>query len=192
ESELCWEGEYLINPFADEKTTELVDLEKSAGLRNYLYPHEQRLRQRYIAQASPENWYRTIDRVWPSLVKEPKLVIPDIQSGNVVGYDRGEFYPHHNLYWITSSTWNLRALQAIMRSNFVRLQVEAYSVQMRGGSLRYQAQTLRLIRIPTLATLRESDIEEFASLASCESVQPIDDLLHQVLDREGINLEKSF
>ncbi|MGE3802257.1 MAG: Eco57I restriction-modification methylase domain-containing protein, partial [Candidatus Kapaibacterium sp.] len=80
ESELCWEGEYLINPFADEKTTELVDLEKSAGLRNYLYQHEQRLRQRYIAQASPENWYRTIDRVWPSLVKEPKLVIPDIQS----------------------------------------------------------------------------------------------------------------
>ena len=121
-----------------------------------------------------------------------KLVIPDIQSGNVVGYDQGEFYPHHNLYWITSPTWNLRALQAILRSNFVRLQVEAYSVQMRGGSLRYQAQTLRLIRIPTFATLREYEIEELASLGSCKNIQQIDDLLHHILAREGVDLNGCF
>jgi hypothetical protein len=65
-----------------------------------------------------------------------------------VVYESGLYYPHHNLYYITSSEWDLRALQAVLRSGIARLFVGVYSTQMRGGYLRYQAQYLRRIRLP--------------------------------------------
>ena len=68
-------------------------------------------------------------------------------EANVV-YDEGRFYPHHNLYYVTSEQWELRALQAVLRSEVARLFVRLYSVQMRGGYLRFQAQYLRRIRLP--------------------------------------------
>ncbi len=151
-----WKGHYLLNPFADEDTGALASLKDFPGFAAYLELHGDALRSRHVGKRNPDSWYRTIDRIWPQLQHRPKLLIPDIQSGGVVGFDDGKYYPHHNLYWITSDTWPLRALQAILRSDFVTQQVRAHSVQMRGGSLRYQAQTLRKIRIPLLSTL-ESD-----------------------------------
>ena len=56
--------------------------------------------------------------------------------------------PHHNVYWITSTTWDLRKLQALLQSDMVTDQLRAHSMAMRGGSLRYQAQNLRRVRIP--------------------------------------------
>lgn len=56
--------------------------------------------------------------------------------------------PHHIVYWITSTTWDLRKLQALLQSDMVTDQLRAHSVAMRGGSLRYQAQNLRRVRIP--------------------------------------------
>ena len=82
------------------------------------------------------------------LTRTPKLVIPDIQPGGIIGYDSGRTYPHHNVYWITSATWDLRALQTILQSDLVTDQLRALSVAMRGGSLRYQAQSLRRLRVP--------------------------------------------
>ena len=39
------------------------------------------------------------------LTRTPRLVIPDIQPGGIIGYESGRTYPHHNVYWITSDTW---------------------------------------------------------------------------------------
>ena len=57
-------------------------------------------------------------------------------------------YPHHNLYYILSNEWDLRALQAVLKSGIARLFISVYSTQMRGGYLRFQAQYLRRIRVP--------------------------------------------
>src|SRR5450759_5005296 len=57
-------------------------------------------------------------------------------------------YPHHNLYWITSAGWELEVLGGILLSRVAQMFVEAYGVKMRGGTLRFQAQYLRLIRVP--------------------------------------------
>jgi hypothetical protein len=65
-----------------------------------------------------------------------------------VVYEEGKFYPHHNLYYITSDEWDLKALQAVLRSGIAKLFVSLYSTQMRGGYLRFQAQYLRRIRLP--------------------------------------------
>nr|P58284.1 RecName: Full=Type II methyltransferase M.AbrI; Short=M.AbrI; AltName: Full=Adenine-specific methyltransferase AbrI; AltName: Full=Modification methylase AbrI [Azospirillum brasilense] len=92
--------------------------------------------------------YRTIDRIYPALTREHKLLIPDIKGEAHIVYEEGRLYPHHNLYYITSEIWDLRALQAVLLSGIARLFVSVYSTKMHGGFLRFQAQYLRRIRVP--------------------------------------------
>jgi len=173
-AESSWSGRFLVNPFSDADDGSLVDLTRYPGLSAHLESHADQLRGRHVAKSRPANWFRTIDRIWPTLRFTPKLVIPDIQRGGVIGVDDGQYYPHHNVYWVTSDAWDLRALQALLRSTQVLIQVRAFSVQMRGGSVRYQAQTLRRLRIPSLASLSTSVIDELISVAAGSAQQDID------------------
>lgn len=175
--EIQWSGHVLLNPFAPENDGSLVDLQSHPGFAAYLTAHRERLEKRHVARNRPHQWYRTIDRVWPELQTRPKLLIPDIQSpaSGVIAFDPGRFYPHHNLYWITSEDWDLRALKALLRSSMVLNQVRAYSVQMRGGSLRWQAQTLRRISVPPLSALRDVVIGRLAEVAESVEQREIDD-----------------
>lgn len=141
-----WQGAGVINPFEDDGR--LVDLAEYPKLASYLWSHREIIAKRHVAQNNPENWYRTIDRITPELARTPKLLVPDIKGSAQVVFEEGRFYPHHNLYYIVSSTWDLRALQAILLSRLAREFVRAYSTAMRGGFLRFQAQYLRRIRLP--------------------------------------------
>lgn len=141
-----WRGLGVINPAADEGG--LVDLDHYPRLKRYLEARKDILSQRHCAQKSPSHWYRTIDRITPSLTRTPKLLIPDIKGEAHIVYEEGRLYPHHNLYFITAEQWDLRALQAVLLSHIARLFVATYSTRMRGGFLRFQAQYLRRIRIP--------------------------------------------
>jgi hypothetical protein len=87
--------------------------------------------------------------VYPELVKAPKLLIPDIAGANEIALDPGGFHPHHNLYFVTSSAWELEALGGLLSSKVVLFFVWSYAVKMRGGYLRFQAQYLRRIRLPS-------------------------------------------
>jgi Eco57I restriction-modification methylase/TaqI-like C-terminal specificity domain len=144
--EVRWRGLGVINPFADDGG--LVPLEQYPRLRAYLEVRREAIARRHVAQKAPTGWYRTIDRITPSLATRPKLLIPDIKGGAHIVYEPGELYPHHNLYYIVSDTWDLWALQAVLRSGIARLFVATYSTRMRGGFLRFQAQYLRRIRLP--------------------------------------------
>ena len=144
--QIKWRGLGVINPFGEDG--KLVDLKAYPRLRAYLEMHEEVIRRRNVAKRNPVGWYRTIDRIYPELVETPKLLIPDIKGEPHVVYDPGGFYPHHNLYYVTSETWDLKALQAVLRSGIAQLFVSMYSTRMRGGYLRYQAQYLRRIRVP--------------------------------------------
>ncbi len=146
-----WSGRALANPFADDGS--LVDLAEYPRLREYFEGHRDALRRRHVAKKTPARWYRTIDKVHAALTSRPKLLIPDIKGGAVVAYDGGQLYPHHNLYVVTSDTWDLRALQAVLRSRLAEFQVAAYAVRMRGGYIRFQAQYLRRIRVPQWETV---------------------------------------
>lgn len=172
---ITWSGRYLINPFA--QSGEAVDLARYPGLAAYLNRHADQLKRRHVARQRPHAWYRTIDRIWPELRARSKLVIPDIQSASstIIGLDEGRFYPHHNVYWITSDSWDLRALKALLRSTIAVRQVSAYSVQMRGGSLRWQAQTLRKLRVPPLKGISDSTLERLISVSCSENQEEIDD-----------------
>ncbi len=179
---LDWSGHYLIDPFDPTDSGELRDLEYHPGLAQYFESHRAVLQARHVAKKRPGAWYRTIDRVTHALIQTPKLVIPDIQAGGVVGFDRGGFYPHHNVYWITSQGWNLQALQALVRSNLVLDQIRAHSVQMRGGSLRYQAQVLRKLRLPEFRTLSARLVADLAACAGSSDLAEIDRLAALAFD----------
>lgn len=144
--EVIWQGQGVINPF--NATGGLVSLNAYPRLRRYLEARRERIADRHCAKKNPDSWYRTIDRIHPSLANRPKLLVPDIKHEAHFVLERGELYPHHNLYYITSDVWDLRALQAVMLSAVSRLFVATYSTKMHGGFLRFQAQYLRRIRLP--------------------------------------------
>lgn len=141
-----WRGYGVINPFAT--VGGLVDLADYPRLKRYLEARKDAIAGRHCAKKAPANWYRTIDRITPSLTRKPKLLVPDIKGESHIVYEDGSLYPHHNLYFITSDEWDLRALQAVLLSAIARLFVATYSTKMRGGFLRFQAQYLRRIRVP--------------------------------------------
>ena len=117
-------------------------------------------------------------------MRSAKILLPDIQRGGNVALDEnGEYYPHHNVYWITSATWNMRALCVLMRSSFVTEQVRRFSVQMRGGSIRYQARNLRNVRIPAWCSLSASDVETLVSLYGETDMNEIDLCVKRVVAR---------
>lgn len=141
-----WRGRGVLNPF--EPDGRLAQLDAYPRFARYLERHGAALRARHVAAKNPRAWYRTIDRIYPELTTKPKLLIPDIKGEAHIVYEEGRLYPHHNLYFITSDTWDLQALQAVLLSGIARLFVATYSTRMRGGYLRFQAQYLRRIRVP--------------------------------------------
>ena len=138
-----WSGHYLINPW-DEKG--LVELVEWPALERYLTSHKSDLAKRHTARSG--KWHKTIDRVIGGLKAAEKLYLPDFKDALFPVLDHGDSYPHHNLYWITSEKWDLEVLGGILLSDVANLFINAYSVRMRGGYLRFQAQYLRRIRVP--------------------------------------------
>ncbi len=167
--EVQWRGQGVINPFADGGG--LVELRDYPLLRRYLKARREVIAGRHCAQKAPANWYRTIDRITPALASTPKLLIPDIKGEAHVVFEEGRLYPHHNLYYITSDEWDLRALQAVLLSAVTRLFVATYSTKMRGGFLRFQAQYLRRIRVPRWAEVADPLRKELADAAIRRDLQ---------------------
>ena len=148
-----WDGTYLVNPWDDRG---LVDLVHYPMLRDYFEANSLRLRARHVAKNRPTSWYRTIDRVTAGLLDRPKLVIPDMKSAAHPVLDGGNYYPHHNLYYVVSDAWDPEVLGGLLLSDIANLFVGAYCVKMRGGTYRFQAQYLRRIRVPVLESITRS------------------------------------
>jgi len=146
-----WRGFGVINPFTDKGG--LVNLADYPRLAAYFDKHGDAIRARHVSKKNPNGWYRTIDRITPSLAATPKLLLPDIKGEANVVLEEGTLYPHHNLYYVVSSDWDLKALRAVMLSSITRLFIATYSTKMRGGYLRFQAQYLRRIRLPLWGSL---------------------------------------
>ncbi|MFG2711759.1 Eco57I restriction-modification methylase domain-containing protein [Streptomyces goshikiensis] len=158
---LNWSGTHLVNPWDDAGN--LVDLGEYPKLASYFDQHSEVLRKRYVAVKQPHRWYKTIDKVDPRLTKTPKLLFPDMKLTIHPVLDPGRLYPHHNLYFIVSDSWDMRVLGGILLSRVAEAFVEAYAVKMRGGTLRFQAQYLRRIRVPSPADISPEDQAALAS-----------------------------
>jgi len=167
--EIVWQGKGVINPFSDAGG--LVDLRNYPKLARYLNDRRKIIENRQCAKRNPTNWYRTIDRIWPDLTNKQKLLIPDIKGEAHIVFESGQLYPHHNLYYVVSENWDLRALQAVLLSRVSKLFVTTYSTKMRGGYFRFQAQYLRRIRIPYWQDVPESIRKELIHAATTWDIE---------------------
>jgi adenine-specific DNA-methyltransferase len=147
-----WQGNYLINPWGDDG--KLVPLSAYPQLAQ-VFQNSPSLRERFIARKNPSGWYRTIDKVQPGLAERPKLLIQDMKATIHPVLEPGGHYPHHNLYYVTSEAWDMEVLGGILLSRIAQAFIEAYCVRMRGGTLRFQAQYLKRIRVPRLHEMNQ-------------------------------------
>jgi adenine-specific DNA-methyltransferase len=193
--ELCWGGRYLLNPFDVDDSGRLIDLAKYPKARKYFESHRDRLCNRHVGRRNPTGWYRTIDRVYRYLARTPMILIPDIKGSNgTIALKEGEFYPHHNLYYVTSDSWDLRMLKAVLRSYIARFFVFMYGVKMRQGFYRFQAQYLRRIVLPPRIWVSRSMVEEIASASLNDDSGKLNGLLaalYRLSDRDR-ELLRSF
>ncbi|MFO0591640.1 MAG: TaqI-like C-terminal specificity domain-containing protein [Polyangiaceae bacterium] len=139
-------GRRVINTF--DESGRVVDLARYPKLQAYLSAHAAQIKRRHVARKNPNAWFRTIDRVYPDLVSVPKLLIPDIAGSNEVTFDKGQYHPHHNLYFVVSERWDMEILGGLLSSRVALFFIWSYAVKMRGSYLRFQAQYLRRIRLP--------------------------------------------
>jgi tRNA1(Val) A37 N6-methylase TrmN6 len=154
-NKINWSGNYLINPFSDNN--HLINLEKYQKTRDYFYSNKSRLICRHISKKNPDKWYSTIDKIDPELTFKDKILIPDISGNSKLFIDRGNYYPHHNLYYITGCSYTkLELLAAVMMSDFVKDQLKEIGNKMNGGYPRWQSQNLKKLRIPIIDAIPEN------------------------------------
>ncbi len=159
--EFVWSGHYLVNPWGPDG--KLIDLNEFPKTAAYFESFAAKLTKRHIAAARPARWFATIDRVDPSLTDKPKLLFPDMRMTSEPVLEPGGYYPHHNLYHVTSEKWDLEVLGGILLSKVAELFIDCYAVKMRGGTLRFQSQYLRRIRVPVISSINASDKKALAT-----------------------------
>ena len=181
---VSWSSSYLLNPFDSRDSRKMRDFRDYPKARAYVSQFEDVLKRRHCAKAHPKEWLRTIDRINYRVLRSPKVLMPDIQLGGVAALDEaGCYYPHHNVYFILSEGWDIRALCTVMRSSFVADQVKKVSVALRGGSIRYQSQNLRGIYIPMFADLTLEEVRGLSVLATERSQKEIDRTVWRIVNR---------
>jgi methylase of polypeptide subunit release factors len=155
-----YSGYRLVSPWTADGLVNLADYPKLAA---YYNSHAQRLTGRNVAKRSGPAWFRTIDRVNLGLLDADMLVLGDMRKHITPVRVPAGFYPHHNLYFIVSKEWDLDVLGGLLLADVVEAQVAAYCVKMRGGTLRFQAQYLRRVRIPSPDRIPEEFAQRFAA-----------------------------
>ena len=173
----------LVNPWTEDGA--LVRLREYPQLAKYFEDNAPQLKKRHIAEKLPVNWYRTIDKVNAALTGRAKLLIPDMRLTIHPVLDDGKTYPHHNLYYVVSDTWDMRVLGGLLLSRIAQAFVEAYAVKMRGGTLRFQAQYLRRIRVPRQSDLSEQDRRELAEAFEQRDVEQATLIASRLYGLEG-------
>ena len=127
-------------------------------------------------------WYRTIDRIVPSLQTEPKILLPDMSGNTFVFVDEGRYYPLHNIYYITGrSVRDLKILAALLMSDFVRSQLAAVTNKMNGGFARWQSQHLRKLRLPHVEDVTGCDAEALLGAYDRRDVEAINSAVGRLL-----------
>lgn len=156
-----WSGKYIINPYSENG--KLIDLDQYPRAKKYFFSQKDILVNRHISKKNPNNWYKTIDRISSTLTRMDKILLPDISGNTHLFIDRGNFYPHHNFYYITGKPYDkLVLLAAILMSDFIKNQLLELGNLMNGGYPRWQSQNLKKLRVPIIDAIPEKSAKEIA------------------------------
>ena len=175
-NQLQWSGNYILNPFDNQG--KLIDLAQFPKAKAYLETHQELLQRRHISKKNPRQWYKTIDRIKPSVKDQDKIILPDISGNTHIFIDRGEFYPHHNLYYITGrDLQKLVILAAILMSDFIKAQLLGLGTTMNGGYPRWQSQNLKKLRIPLIDAMPKETADTLIKAYQERDFQTINNLV---------------
>lgn len=181
-----WTENYLINPY---ENGELCDLENYPHLQTYFNDNKQTLLQRHTAKKSPSKWYKTIDKIKPELLSKPKLLLPDLTGNKFLFIDNGNFYPHHNIYYITAdNTSSLKILASILMSDFIRHQMSQIGIRMNGGLPRFQSQVLKQLKIPNIQGLSKTDIDELIKAYDRQDLETLNHIINKYCTLHGFGI----
>jgi hypothetical protein len=173
----------VLNPY-QESTGSLINLSLYPQAQKYLEASKETLQKRYVAKKNPSHWYKTIDRIYPSLTKRPKILLPDIKKNSEsVVLDTGKYYPHHNVYYITHKKDDISQLEilgAFLLSDFVQEQMKEISVIMRGGFFRWQAQNLRKVKIPKIEDIPEREKEKLQEAFQKRDFEVLNKIINKI------------
>lgn len=177
---LRWDGKYLLNPY--KVNGDLINLEQYPKAKSYLESHRDKLASRHITSKTPAQWYRTIDRITPSVLSQPKILLPDMSGNNFIFVDDGNYYPLHNIYYITGHTAReLRILAAQLMSDFVRRQLKSVTNQMNGGFPRWQSQHLRKLQIIDISSIPDEEAQLLLDYYDKKNINGINALISELL-----------
>ncbi len=177
---LRWSGKYLLNPY--KPNGELIDLKEYPRAAEYLILHREILQNRHVAKKNPEKWYRTIDRIVPTLKDSPKVLLPDISGNRLIFVDDGHFYPQHNLYYIKGGTLReLQLISAMLMSDYVKGQLLSITNCMNGGYPRWQSQYLRKLVMPDVNAIEESLAERLLGAYRAFDLTGINDTMADIV-----------
>lgn len=175
-----WGKKYLLNPYTEDG--KLINLDLYPKTKAYLERHRDKLSKRHIASKSPERWYRTIDRIIPALQYQSKVLLPDMSGNSYIFVDNGQFYPLHNLYYITGhSNSDLCVLAALLMSDFARNQLSAVTNKMNGGFSRWQSQHLRKLHLPDIMSIPANDIQSLLDNYSSRNIIGINSIVNKLV-----------
>ena len=183
---LSWDGRYLLNPYKKDGT--LIFLGDYPLAKAYLESHYERLSNRHKALKNPSKWFATIDMIKPSLLTETKILLPDISGNNFVFIDNGNFYPQHNLYYITGNNkLLLQILAAFLMSNAIKSQIYRMSNHMNGGYPRWQSQYLRKLLIPNITAIPNNDKEALLAAYNKRDYNAINNITNGIIATQTNN-----
>lgn len=179
---LQWSGKYLLNPY--KTNGELINLEDYPMAAKYLLSHRDTLQKRHVARKNPGKWYKTIDRIVPSLKDTPKVLLPDISGNQLIFVDEGKYYPQHNLYYITGgSIRQLQLLSAMLMSDYVKGQLLSITNCMNGGYPRWQSQYLRKLLMPDINAIEEDLATQLLSAYHRFDLNGVNETVDMILSR---------
>lgn len=174
----------IINVF--NKDGGMITLSDYPKLNSYLLKNKEDLKNRHIAKKNPDNWFRTIDKLRIEDLTKAKVLLPDISGNSMVFIDRGKYYPHHNIYYIThNKESHVFLMAAILMSDFVRIQLAAVGNKMNGGYPRWQSQNLRRLLIPNISKMSHEWRQSMLNAYHQPNLDQINQLMQQqVIENE--------
>ena len=181
---IIWRKKYLVNPYENDVLCDLNDYPK---LKKYFESNKEVLLKRHTAKNNKDKWYKTIDKIKPELTKKPKLLLPDIAGIKKLIIDDGNYYPHHNLYYITGkSIHSLKILASILMSDFIREQLSQIGIRMNGGFPRFQSQVLKKLRIPNIELIEPNDKLLLISSYDVLDLRTINQIINKYCTQQGV------
>ncbi|MBS1528970.1 MAG: Eco57I restriction-modification methylase domain-containing protein [Bacteroidetes bacterium] len=182
--QFVWGGNYVINPYENGSLCRLDDYPM---LKGHFYEHKLELEKRHVSQKVPQHWYKTIDKIKPSLKNLPKILLPDLTANKFLFIDEGNYYPHHNLYYITGKNIDqLKLLACILMSDFVRNQISKMGIRMNGGLPRFQAQVLKKLKIPRIDLMGEMTTKQLISAYDQKKIKSINKIVNDYIETHQI------